>query len=194
MSSVRDHGQHSQARMVGGRDFLDPQGPAAVEKRENGGPGQLPIVMENLPAPNRLLQRLDGAPQERKCRPRGIQRPKPAAEGGRICYAMGIFHRRRRHLPATALNKIAPQRLTAGDQAVMAVWKRKYRQEGNRLTTRSADTAPNLNPIMVFVMRLFPPTAMTNDRILQANRAPANHPFCASLRPISFQLALRRGK
>lgn len=107
---------------------------------------------------------------------------------------MGIFHRRRRRFPATALDKVAPQRLTAGDQAVMAVRKRKYRQEGNRLTTRSADTPPNLNPIMVFVMRLFPPPAMTNDRILQANRADANDPFCASLRPIGFALALRCGK
>src|ERR1700686_4545633 len=106
MSSVRDHGQHSQARMVGGRDFLDPQGPAAVEKRENGGPGQLPIVMENLPAPNRLLQRLDGAPQERKSRPRGIQRPKPAAEVLNIFQPTVTSHKPPPHPPATALNKI----------------------------------------------------------------------------------------
>jgi hypothetical protein len=75
----------------------------------------------------------------------------------------------------------------------MAVRKRKYRQEGNRLTTGFADAAPNLNPIMVFVMSLFAPAAMTNDGILQANWAEANNPFCTSVRPIRFALALRRG-
>ena len=107
---------------------------------------------------------------------------------------MGIFHGRRRSFPATALDKIATQRLTAGDQAVMAVRQREHGQEGNRRATNIADAAPDGDPVMVFVMRLFPPTAMTNDRILPASRAHANESFGASLRPIGFQLALRRGK
>jgi hypothetical protein len=47
---------------------------------------------------------------------------------------------------------------------------------------------------VVFVMSLFAATTMTNDRILQASRAAANDYFCATLRPISLQLALRCGK
>jgi len=163
--------------------------------KENSGPGQLPIaVTENLYAPDPLIERLDCVSQEREGRPRGIQRPKPAAEGGRIRHAMGIFHRRCRRFPGTAFDKVAPQRLTTGDQAVMAVGNRKHGQEGNRLLARSADTATNRNPVMLFVMSLLLPAAMTNDRILRANRAPPNDYFCASFRPIGIQLALRRGK
>ena len=47
--------------------------------------------------------------------------------------------------------------------------------------------------IMVFVMSLLLSAAMTNDRILRANRAPANDYRRASFRPIGIQLALRRG-
>ena len=51
--------------MVGDRDFLNPQGPEATEKRENGGPGQWQIaVVENLSAPNPVIDRLDRASQE----------------------------------------------------------------------------------------------------------------------------------
>jgi hypothetical protein len=56
----------------------------------------------------------------------------------------------------------------------MAVRKRKHGQEGNRLATRSADAAPNRDPVMVFVMSLLLSAAMTNDRIPRANWAPAN--------------------
>jgi hypothetical protein len=150
--------------------------------------------MENLSAPDTLIERQHCAPQEREGRLRGIQNLKPAAEGGRIRHVIGIFHRRRRRFQGTAFDKVAPQRFTAGDQAVMGVGKGKHGQEGNRLFARSANTAPNRDPVMVFVMRLLLPAAMTNDRILRANRAPANDSFRASLRPIGFQLALRRGK
>jgi hypothetical protein len=181
--------------MVGGGIFLNPQWPKTLEKRENSGPGQLPVaVAENLSAPNTLIQRQDCASQERKRRQRGIQRLKPAADGGIIRYAIRIFHRRRRRFPATAFHKVAPQCLTAGEQAVMRVGKRKHGQESNRLFASSADTAPNRYPVMVFVMSLLPPTAMTNDRILRAYRTAANDYFRASLRPIGFQFALRRGK
>jgi hypothetical protein len=76
----------------------------------------------------------------------------------------------------------------------MGVGQRKHRQEGNRIFARSADTAPNRDPVMVFVMSLLLPAAMPNDRILRANRTPANDYFRASLRPIGLQLALSRGK
>ena len=76
----------------------------------------------------------------------------------------------------------------------MGVGKRNPWQEGNRQVARSAETAPNRDPVMVFVMSLLLSASMTNDRILEANRAPANDCLRASFRPIGIQLALRRGK
>jgi hypothetical protein len=166
-----------------------------VQERENRGPGQWAIATaENLSALNPSIERLECTSQEREGRLGGIQNLKPAAEGGRICHPMGIFHWWCRRFPGTAFDKVAPQRLTAGDQTVMAVGKRKHGQEGNRLLARSADTAPNGDPVMVFVVSLLLPAAMPNDRILRANWAPAKDYFCARFRPIGIQLALRRGK
>jgi hypothetical protein len=107
---------------------------------------------------------------------------------------MRIFQRRRRRFPATALDKIAPQRLTAGDQTVMAVRQRESGQEGNRSATNSADTAPDFDPVMVLVMSLFLSTTMAHYGILQTNRAATNDRFSARLCPIGLQLALRRRK
>ena len=181
--------------MVGRENILNPQWPKTLEKWENSGPGQLSVtVAENLSAPDTLIQRQDYASQEREGRQRGIQSLKPTPEGGTIRHAIRIFHRRRRRFPATAFDKVAPQRLTAGHQAVMRVGKRKLGQESNGLFARSADTAPNRDPVMVFVMSLLPPTAMTNDRILEAYRTPANDSVRAKFRPIGFQFALRRRK
>ena len=61
------------------------------------------------------------------------------------------------------------------------------------LIPRTLPVDPGLNPIMVFIMSLFASAAMTNDRILPANRAEANNAFCSSVRPICVALALRRG-
>src|ERR1700694_5141997 len=106
---------------------------------------------------------------------------------------MRVFHRWCCLLPGAAFHKETPQRLTASDQAVMAVGKRKYRQEGNRLAARTADAAVNRDPVMLFVMSLFPSTTVPHDRISQANRTPAKDSF-SRFGPIGFQLALRRGK
>lgn len=181
--------------MVGDVESLDPQRPEAVQEREHSGPGQWPLAgAENLSPLNALIERLDGASQEREGRLRGIQGLKPAAEGGRIRHAIGIFHRRCRRFPGTAFDKVAPYRLAAGDQAVMGVGKRIRWEEGNRHVARSANTAPNRDPVMVLVMSLLLPAAMTNDGILGANRAPAKDYLCARFRPIGIQLALRCGK
>jgi hypothetical protein len=73
------------------------------------GPGQWRIaVVENLSTLDPLIERLDGASQEREGRLRGIQNLKPAAEGGRIRHAMRILHRGRRRFQRTAFDKVAP--------------------------------------------------------------------------------------
>ena len=75
----------------------------------------------------------------------------------------------------------------------MAVGKRKRRQERNRLATGTADTAADLDPVMLFIMSLFPSKTVSHDRIPQANRTLANDSF-SRFGPIGFQLALRPRK
>ena len=181
--------------MVGGEIFLNPQWPEATEKWEDGAPGQLQItVAEDLSAADPSIDRRERASQGGVERLRRIQLPKPAAERGRVGHTMGILHRRCRRFPGTVLDKVAPQRLTAGDQAVMRVRERKPRQAGDRLAARLADASPDRNPVMIFIMSLFAAPTMANDRVPPTNWALADEPFCAGLRPIGWQVALRCGK
>ncbi|PYT86638.1 MAG: hypothetical protein DMG36_26150, partial [Acidobacteria bacterium] len=63
------------------------------------------------------------------------------------------------------LHKAPPQCLTANPQAVLSVRKRKQRQEGEGLSATVAATAPDLDPIMVLIVRLFAAVSMADDRI-----------------------------
>lgn len=169
---------------------LNPQRPKPVQERANGRPGQLKLmVAENLAAPDPSNYRLKRGSQERKWRLGGIQRPKPPTEGTRIWCAIRIFHRRSCCFPGIALDKAAVQCRATGNRAVLGVWKRKHRQEGNCLAARPTDPAPNHNPVMIFIMSLFSSTSMTNDRILGTQWAASNDR--SQDRPIFFQLALR---
>ena len=94
----------------------------------------------------------------------------------------------------TAFQEVAPQRLAAGDQAVMAVGRRERRQEGKRLPAPVAEAAANPDPIMVFIMSLFAAAAMTDDGVLHTNRASAQDDFRARLGPIGFEVVLGGGK
>jgi len=105
-----------------------------------------------------------------------------------------IFDRRRCRFPATPLDKIAVQRLTACDQAVMAVGWREGRQESECLAATVTDAAANPDPIMMFIMGLFAPAPVTDDGILLANRAAAQNDIRARLRPIGFAVVLCGGK
>jgi hypothetical protein len=73
----------------------------------------------------------------------------------------------------------------------MRVRRRKRGQEGNRLSARLADASPDLNPVMMFVMGLFPTTAMADDRVQQTDGALANKLPSTCHSPIGFQIALR---
>jgi len=132
--------------------------------------------------------------QTGKRRDRRIQTPEPSAQRGRVGHAIGVFDRGRRSFPATPLDEIAAQRLAACDQAVMAVGRREERQEGERLAATVAQTAANLNPIMVFIMSLFPAAPVSDDRILHTNRAAAQNDIRARLGPIGSAVVLGSGK
>ncbi len=132
--------------------------------------------------------------QTRKRRLRRVQPTEPSAQRGGIGHAIGIFDRRRRGFPTTALYEIAAQRQAPCDQAVMAVGRREWRQEGKRLSASVADTAANPDPIMVFIMSLFASATVTDDGILLTNRAPAQNDTRTRLGPIGFEVALGGGK
>ena len=108
---------------------------------------------------------MHGGAQERKRRLREIQTSKPAAQGGGIGHPLGILDRGRRSFPTITFHKVAPQRLATGDQAVVAIGQREGRQKGERLPAHIAVAAANRNPVMVFVVSLFAPAAMTDDGI-----------------------------
>lgn len=132
--------------------------------------------------------------QKRKRRPGRIQALEPAAQRGGIGHAIGIFDGGRRVFPRTAFHEIAPQRLAAGDKAVVAVGRREGRQEGERLPAAAAKAAPNRNPIVMFVVSLFAAAAMADDRVLEANRASAKNDIRAGLGPIGAGIELIGGK
>jgi hypothetical protein len=129
-----------------------------------------------------------------KRRARRIQAAKPSSQCGRIGHAMGIFENGRRSLPATPLDEIAAQSLAAGGQAVMAVGRREWRQEGERLAATVADAASNPDPIVVFIVGLFAPATVADNGILNANRATTQNDFRARLGPVGFEVVLRGGK
>ena len=76
----------------------------------------------------------------------------------------------------------------------MAVGRRERRQEGECLSAKVTNAAPDPDPIMMFVMSLFAAAAMADDGVLRANRASAEDDFCAGFNPIGFEVVLRGRK
>jgi hypothetical protein len=107
---------------------------------------------------------------------------------------MRIFQGRRGAFPRTVLDKTSPQRLTTGDQTVMAVGQGESGEESESLFAEIAEPAVVLDPVVPVVMRLFAPPAMTDDRIAQTEGTPAKDRFRTSRRPIEARLAMLRRK
>ena len=118
----------------------------------------------------------------------------PATERRRIGRPIGVLERRRRLFPRVVLHKAPPQCLTANPQAVLSVRKRKQRQEGEGLSATVAATAPDLDPIMVLIVRLFAAVSMADDRITFTSGASPQDDFGAARGPIRFKLVRRDGK
>ena len=86
-----------------------------------------------------------------------------------------------------------PQRLAAGEETVVAIRRRKGRQEGEGLPAAVAKATANPDPIVLFIMCLFAAAAMADDRVLTTNRAAAQDEFRARLGPIGCEV-VRRGR
>jgi hypothetical protein len=85
-----------------------------------------------------------------------------------------------------------PERLAAGDEAVVTVGRREGRQKRERFVAPIAEAAANADPIVIFIMRLLAATAMANDGVLGANRAAAQDGFRPG--PVIFEVVLRGRK
>ena len=132
--------------------------------------------------------------QKPKGRVRGIQGVKPPAQCGRVGHPVRIFDRGRRGFPGAAFQESTPQRLAAGDQAVVSVRRREQGQKSERRPTLVAKTASNPDPIMVFVMSLLPPAAVADDGVRRTDRAAAKDDCGACLGPIGLEVVLRSRK
>ena len=132
--------------------------------------------------------------QKRKGRPGRIQTAEPSAQRGGIRHAIRIFDRGSGSFTGVTFQEIPSQCLAAGDQAVVAIRRRERWQEGERRFTPIAIAAADRNPVMIFVVSLLTTTAMTDDRVAQANGTLAQDWPSISLDPIGFQIVLRRRK
>jgi hypothetical protein len=181
--------------MVGGPPFLEAQGPVVLKKGEQSLRAKRQRAMgDNPPTVEPLAHGTHCTSQERKWRPGGIQTAEPTAEGGRIGQAIGVFDRWCRRLPRTAFQEIAPQRLAAGDEAVVAVWRRERWQERESLAAKIAQASPNRNPIVVFVVSLFATAAMPDNRVLFTKRAAPQDSVARDSGWIAFQPLFLRGR
>lgn len=92
------------------------------------------------------------------------------------------------------LRKTLPQCLTARQQTIVCVRKRKQRKEGEGLPATQATTAANPDPVVMLIVRLLAAPSMTDDRIARANRALPQDDLGATRRPIRFELYQRGTK
>jgi len=137
---------------------------------------------------------MHGLAQKQKWRLRRIQTAEPSPERGGIGHAIGILDGWRRGFPGALFQEEALQRLAAGDEAVMAVGRREWRQERERLAAAVAEAPANPDPIVVFIMRLFAAAAMADNGVLRTNRTTAQDDIRARLGPVSFEVVLRSRK
>ena len=91
-------------------------------------------------------------------------------------------------------HKVEPQCLTASQQAVVCVGKRKRRQEGKGLATTVTDAAPDLNPVMMLIVSLLASAAVADNGVAIAHRASARNAAGTIGRPGRFQVELPGGK
>ena len=131
--------------------------------------------------------------EKRESRLRGVQAARPAAERGGIRHTIRVPERRRGLFPGAMFHKTPPQCLTARPQTVVRVRERKARQEGEGLPTTGATAAPDVNPVVMLIMRLLAAASMADDRIAFTNRASPQDDFRLARGPLRFEL-VRRGR
>ena len=179
--------------MVGGEIFSAPQRPENLQNRRQ--PRHRPsLVIGRITRRKPVMDARECLPEKGKIRLGGVQMLGPATERRRIGRPIRVLERRRRLFPRVVLHKAPPQCLTASQQAVLGVRERKQRQEGEGLSATVAATAPDLDPIMVFIVRLFAAVSMADNRIAFTSGASPQDDFGAARGPIRFTLVRRDRK
>jgi hypothetical protein len=125
---------------------------------------------------------------------RAVQSVGPAAKCARIGHAIRIFERRHGLFPGAVLREALPQRLTASQQTVVCVRKRKERQEGKGFPATGAATPPDANPVVVFIVRLLATASVTDDRIAFTSGTSPQNDLGTTRGPIRFELVRGDGK
>ena len=146
--------------------------------------------MDNLATSEELAHHRDGPTQERKRWLRAVQVAKPAAESRRISDSIRVLHRGRGRFPGAALYKVMPQRIAASQQTVVRIREREWRQEGEGLATKAADTPPDFDPAVLFIVSLLAAATVPDDRIPLASRTMAKNHFGTTRCPVIFQVDL----
>ena len=129
-----------------------------------------------------------------KCRLGTVQAVGPAAKCGRIRHTVRVREHRWCFFPGAVLHKAPPQGLTARQQTVMRIRRRKKREKGEGFPATGAATATDVNPVVVFIVRLLAAASVADDRIDFASGTSPQNNLGAARGPFPFELVRRDGK
>ena len=191
--SVGGGRQHSQARMVGEEKFFsETQRPENLQNRSQ--PRQRPsFVIGRIAACQPVSHASECFAEKGKCRLRVVQPVGPAAECGRIGHTIRIFERRCCLFPGRMLHKASLQCMTTCQQTVVRVREREQREEGEGLPATGAETATDVNPVVMLIVGLLAAASVADDRIAFTNRASPQNDLVTVFGPVVFDL-VRRGR
>jgi len=180
--------------MVGeGEKFSETEGPENLKRRNQLGSKQIFLIcLTGAFHPGKNPGQRHA--QKRGCRFQQLRPIRPAPDSGWIGHTIRIQKLGRCRFPAAMLHKAPPERLTTSQQTVVRVGERKQWQKGKSLLATGAITALDLNPVVMFIVRLLAAASVTDDRIGTAKRTSPQDHIGAPLVPIAFDLARRDGK
>src|SRR4051812_19770871 len=104
------------------------------------------------------------------------QLPGPTAHRGRVRQSVWFFGSWNRFFPVTYFVQRFPGLLSAM-QAVVRVRRRPGGQNGESLPARPAPSTTNPDPIMLLIVRLLAPSAVTDNRLTAAYRTTSRQPM-----------------
>ena len=176
-----------------GGNFSEPQGPENLQNRSQPRP-RLSFLIGRITTRQPVSHANERLAEKGKSRLGAVQSLGPAAKCGRIGHAIRIFERRHCLFPGAVFHEAPPQCLTASQQTVVRVRERKERQEGEGLPATGAATAPDVNPVVMLIVRLLAAASVADDRIAFTSGTSPQNDLGATRGPIRFELVRRDGK
>ena len=174
-----------------GGNFSEPQGPENLQNRSQPRP-RLSFLIGRITTRQPVSHANERLAEKGKSRLGAVQSLGPAAKCGRIGHAIRIFERRHCLFPGAVFHKAPPQCLTARTNC-SACKGAKARREGEGLHN-SGTAAPDVNPVVMLIVRLLAAASMADDRIAFTSGTSPQHDFGAACGPIGFELVRRDGK